>query len=57
MGIFDKIISYFSLKMNEENLKNDGIAIHLLLEDYYLTSLIKECEKELRKIRKIKTLN
>ena len=49
MCIFYKIFYYFSLKMNEENLKNEGIAIHLLLEDYYLTSLIKECEKELKK--------
>lgn len=49
LGIFNKVISYFSLKMNETSLKSDGIAIHLLLEDYYLTSLIKEVEKELEK--------
>lgn len=48
LGIFDKIVSYFTLKMNEKNLINDGIALHLLLEEYYLTSLIEETEKELK---------
>lgn len=47
LGIFDKIVSYFSLRMNETSLKSNGIAIHLLLEEHYLTSLIKEIEKQL----------
>lgn len=48
LGIFDKIVSYLTLKMNEKSLQNEGIAIHLLLEDYYLTGLIKEIEQELK---------
>lgn len=48
LDIFDKIVSYFILKMTEKSLKKDGIAIHLLLEEYYLKSLINEIELELK---------
>lgn len=49
LGIFNKIASYILLKMNESILKEDGIAIHMLLEKYYLTNLIDEIELELKK--------
>lgn len=47
LGVFDKIFSYFLLRMDEKTIKSDGTAIHLLLEKYYLTGLIKEIEQEL----------
>lgn len=51
LGIFNKIDSYFTLKMNQKSLNDDGIATHLLLEEYYLESLINEMEAELKNER------
>ncbi len=47
LNVFEKIVSYVLLRIKEKDLKNDGIAIHLILEEYYLKSTIEVLEKQL----------
>lgn len=46
VDIWNKLISFIILRKNINELKQNGILMHLLLEDCYLTSLIEEKKKK-----------
>lgn len=47
INIFNKILIWVHFKKSVKKIKEDGILMHLLLEEYYLTNLIKEKKREL----------
>ena len=42
VDLWNKIITKLLLRKNSKELEQEGILLHLLLEDYYLTNLIQE---------------
>lgn len=46
IGIWKQIITWFVFRKNNSELEEEGILIHLLLEEFYITNLIEKIKKE-----------
>lgn len=49
VGVWNRTILFFSFRKNINEIEQEGILMHLLLEDYYLTNLVEERERKLER--------